>query len=99
MSGSSTFFVLSNAEHGTFNRYVVNAIYSGAKGAHLVNDTSLGGDVWIVDCDAEIKLAFKIGGQSYPIHPLDVTREDVDSNGEKFCFGTVRVVSPQSSVC
>ena len=52
-------------------------------------------DVWIVvDCNAEINLAFKIGGQSYPIHPLDVTQEDVDSNTEKYYFRTVRVASP-----
>ena len=99
MSGSSTFFVFFNTKHGTFNRHVVNAIYSDAKGARLVNETSLGGDVWIVDCDAEINVTFKIGGQSYPIHPLDVTREFVDSDGENYCLGTVRAASPQSSVC
>ena len=57
------------------------------------------GDIWIVDCDAEINVTFKIGGQSYPIHPLDVTQEDVDSNGNFYCYGTVRVASQQSSVC
>ena len=56
------------------------------------------GDVWVVDCGAEINVTFKIGGQSYPIHPLDVTREDKDSNGELFCFGTVRMASPQGTV-
>jgi hypothetical protein len=77
----------------------VNAIYSGAKGAQLVNIASLNGDVWEVDCSAEINVTFKIGGQSYPIHPLDVTRKAVDSNGDTICYGTVRVTSPQSSVC
>ena len=80
------------------NRAVVNSIYSGAKGAQLVSVASLGGDVWIVDCEAEINVTFKIGGQSYPIHPLDVTREQVEGNGESFCYGTVRVASSRSFV-
>jgi hypothetical protein len=75
----------------------VNATYSEAKDAKFVNVPPYG-DVWVVDCGAEINMTFKIGGQSYPIHPLDVTREDKDSNGESFCFGTVRMTSPQSSV-
>jgi hypothetical protein len=77
----------------------VDAIYSGAKGAQLLNVSALGGDVYIVDCTAEINVTFKVGGQSYPVHPLDVTRETVDSNGDKICYGTVRVASLQSSVC
>ena len=97
---SSAFFPVSpNAERATRNRSVVNAIYSGAPGAQLVSVSSLGGDVWIVDCTAEINVTFKIGGQSYPIHPLDVTREQVADNGDSFCYGTVRVASLQSSVC
>ena len=87
-------FVSSNAKRATCDRYVVNAIYSDAKGAQLIPDPSTDGKLWVVDCEAEINVTFKIGGQSYPIHPLDVTREDTDSNGESFCFGTVRVASP-----
>ena len=81
-----------NAERVTCNRYVVNAIYSGAKGAQLVpipNNESL----WVVDCEAEINVTFKIGGQSYPVHPLDVTREKT-VNGETICIGTVSMASP-----
>jgi hypothetical protein len=78
--------------------YVANATYSGAKGAQLVNVSAAGGDVWVVDCTAEINVTFKIGGQSYPIHPLDVTRELV-SDGETTCYGTVRVASPLRSAC
>lgn len=77
----------------------MDAIYSGVKGAQLVNVPSLGGNVWGVDCDAEINVTFKIAGQSYPIHPLDVSREVVDNNGDSACFGTVRVASPLSLVC
>ena len=74
----------------------MNAIYSSAPGAQLVSEDSLGGDVWIVDCTAELNVTFKIGGQSYPIHPLDVTREQVADNGTTFCYGTVRVASPRA---
>jgi hypothetical protein len=100
VSGSSLafIFVFLNAERGTCNSYIASAIYSGAKGAQLVNVTGLS-VVWVVDCTAEINVTFKIGGQSYPIHPLDVTREAVDSNGDKLCYGTVRVASPQSCAC
>jgi hypothetical protein len=87
-----------NAERATYNRYIVNAIYSGVKGAQLNSDPSFNGDVWIVDCDAEINVTFKIGGQSYPIHPLDVSRQEIGTDGKPFCFGTVRVASPQLDV-
>jgi hypothetical protein len=86
-------FVSPNAKRATCDRYVVNAIYSDAKGARLISVPSSDGKVWVVDCEVEINVTFKIGGQSYLVHPLDVTREDTDSNGELFCFGTVRVAS------
>ena len=94
MSGSSRtfffFFLSPNVKRVTCNRYVVNAIYSGAKGAHFSDNDS----VWVVDCEAEINVTFKIGGQSYPVHPLDVTQEQIDPNGDSFCFGTVRMAYP-----
>jgi hypothetical protein len=96
---SSTFFVSPYSERATCNRYVADAIYSGAKGAQLRNVPATGGAVWVVDCTAEINVTFKIGGQSFPIHPLDVTQKAVDSNGVTFCFGTVRVASPQIPAC
>ena len=101
MSGhSSTIFpCIPNAERALCNRHVVNAIYSGAKGAKLQNITELNGETWVVDCDAEINLSFKIGGVTYPIHPLDVTQSTTDDNGNTFCFGTVRATSPHSFVC
>lgn len=74
--------------------YVVNAIYSGAKGAKLVDLQEFNGKTWIVDCDVELNVSFKIGGSTYPIHPLDVTRPQTDDNGNKFCFGTFQSVIP-----
>ena len=76
----------------------MNAIYSGAKGAKLANIPELNGEVWVVDCDAELNVSFKIGGHTYPIHPLDVTQPLTDDKGKTFCFGTVRVTSFRSFV-
>lgn len=75
----------------------MNAIYSGAKGAKLANIPEFNGETWLVDCDAELNISFKIGGQTYPVHPLDVTRQQTDDTGT-YCYGTVRVTSPQSFV-
>ncbi|KAF8204971.1 aspartic peptidase A1 [Pholiota molesta] len=47
---------------------ICNAIYSGVPGASY--DASLG--YWRVPCSAEIDMALQIGGQVFPIHPLDV---------------------------
>ena len=95
----SNFPCIPNAERALCNRYVVDAIYSGAKGAKLFNYSYEVGDIWIVDCDAELNVSFKIGGNTYPIHPLDVTRPHLDDKGNTFCYGTVRVTSLQSPVC
>ena len=77
-------------------RAIVNAIHSGAQSAQLVSESSLGGEIWIVDRSAEINVTFKIGGQSHPIHPLDVTQQQADSS---FRYGTVNLASQQSFVC
>lgn len=77
----------------------MNAIYSGAKGAKLVDIEGFNGEKWVVDCDAELNVSFKIGGGTYPIHPLDVTRPQKDKSGSTFCFGTVRVMSSQIFIC
>jgi len=68
-------------------------MYSGAKGAKLTNLQSFGGDVWVIDCDAEVNATFLIGGQSYPIHPLDMNQQGTDDFGNEICFGPVRVAS------
>jgi len=76
-------------------RDVAKAIYSGVKGAQLVNIPQFNGDTWIVDCQAEINISFKIGGQTYPIHPLDVTQALTTPNGTVvFCFGTFQPIIP-----
>ncbi|KAH9172154.1 aspartic peptidase domain-containing protein, partial [Lactarius sanguifluus] len=66
---------------------VAHALYSGAKGAELINVPNFGGDVWVIDCDVEVNATFLIGGQSYPIHPFDLNRQVTDDNGNNICFG------------
>ncbi|KAI0276912.1 aspartic peptidase domain-containing protein [Russula aff. rugulosa BPL654] len=77
-------------------KYVVDAIYSGAKGAKLINITELDGYTWVVDCDVEFNISFKIGGRTYPIHPLDVTQPTTDDNGNTYCFGTFQSIIPEA---
>ncbi len=72
---------------------VARAMYSGAKGAKLTNIQSFSGDVWVIDCDAEVNVTFLIGGQSYPIHPLDMNQQGADDSGNEICYGPVRVAS------
>ncbi|KAH9172156.1 acid protease [Lactarius sanguifluus] len=66
---------------------VARALYSGAKGAKLTNLQFFSGDIWVIDCDAEVNATFLIGGQSYHIHPLDLNQQGVDDNGNEICFG------------
>ena len=65
-------------------------MYSKAKGASLQNLTSFGGEIWVIDCDAEVNVTFSMGGQLYPVHPLDANWIGADDNGKPICFGPVR---------
>jgi hypothetical protein len=85
-------------ERATCVRYVADAYYSGIPGAKLVNMAQFDGEVWVFDCTAEINATIIIGGQSYPIHPLDMSQQDVGDNGKPFCYGSVRVYS-QGTMC
>ena len=68
---------------------VASAMYSGAKGASLKTIESLNGDIWVIDCDAEVNVTFLIGGQPYFVHPLDTNQEGADDEGNAICFGAV----------
>jgi hypothetical protein len=85
------FFGFVIHQHTTCGRYVAEAFYSKAKGAQLINVEAFSGDVWVFDCSAEINATFKINGQSYPIHPLDLSRSAQVANGTEVCYGPVRV--------
>lgn len=47
---------------------ICNAIYGDVAGAYF--DSTIG--YWRVPCSAEIDMALQIGGQVFPVHPLDV---------------------------
>jgi hypothetical protein len=53
-------------------RAVAQAIYGNITGA-FINDEFTIGNIWIVPCDVEVNITVKIGGISFPVHPLDAT--------------------------
>jgi len=72
-------------------RDVSDAIYGRVQGA--VYDTKH--EYWTVPCGQLLNLTFNLGGNSYPVHPLDVVDDDfgiTDSNGNSVCIGAVRVM-------
>ncbi len=69
----------------------MDAIYSGIPGAQKKTLQWLSGDVWILDCNSEVNASIQIGGATYPIHPLDLSRTGFDDEGNAICYGTVRV--------
>ena len=68
-----------------------DAIYSGIPGASLQNVDGFG-VIWLIPCDAEIDIAFKIGGQTYPVHPLDTNVVIRTNSNGQICVGAVRLV-------
>jgi hypothetical protein len=77
-------------------RNVAEAFYGWAEYAEFVNVTGLGG-IWTLPCRQEVNFAFKFGGVTYPVHPLDAVMEPVDlgynsyqnPQGVDMCFGSV----------
>ncbi|KAJ7723432.1 aspartic peptidase domain-containing protein [Mycena metata] len=61
---------------------------------HLLVDPCTTNDVWVVPCNASVKVVASFGGQNFPIHPLDVsdlqivTSPDGTRNFTIFDFGT-----------
>ncbi|TFK28745.1 acid protease [Coprinopsis marcescibilis] len=62
---------------------VCEAIYGTVPGARFDPAISL----WRVPCDAEINLALQIGGQVFPVHPLDLVMQRSPTNTTN-CIGT-----------
>lgn len=76
---------------------VSNAIYSGVPGASLQSVSGLG-SVWVIPCNAEINVSFMIGGQKYPVHPLDTNSDDAWTNPDgKTCVGAFQPSSSSST--
>ncbi|KAI9000949.1 acid protease [Trametes punicea] len=61
---------------------VCNAIYGSIQGASFSSDLQQ----WIVPCDAEVDIALQFGSSVYPIHPLDVTPENLADS--TMCVGS-----------
>ncbi|KAF9259504.1 acid protease [Marasmius fiardii PR-910] len=61
---------------------ICQAIYGDVQGAYL--DSALG--QWIVPCDAEIDIALQIGGQVFPVHPVDLIPKDTTNPSR--CVGS-----------
>ncbi|KAL4250345.1 peptidase A1 family protein [Abortiporus biennis] len=51
---------------------MVDAIYSNFPGSVFFDDGAAG--QWIIPCMSSANVTFTVGGQSFPIHPLDLTR-------------------------
>ncbi|KAF8158193.1 aspartic peptidase domain-containing protein [Crassisporium funariophilum] len=66
------------------SRSVVDAIYSRFHGSEYLQVPGIGG-AWILPCEQEVNITFKFAGQSYPVHPLDMS---MNSKGEAVCIGT-----------
>lgn len=61
---------------------ICNAIYGGIQGASF--NTQL--NQWEVPCSAEVDIALQIGGQVFPVHPLDVSSRSL--SGLNTCVGS-----------
>ncbi|EGN98510.1 hypothetical protein SERLA73DRAFT_183562 [Serpula lacrymans var. lacrymans S7.3] len=78
-------------------RAMSDAIYGRVQGA----EWSASNEAWLVPCGQLINLTFNFGGQSYPIHPLDVSSSDFDvsfANGSPACLGTFQPITSAFSL-
>ncbi|KAH9984887.1 aspartic peptidase domain-containing protein, partial [Russula vinacea] len=75
---------------------VSDAIYSGIPGASLQEVDGFG-VLWVIPCDAEINIAFKIGGQTYPVHPLDTNADLLPNSDGQTCAGAFQPISSAKS--
>ncbi|KDQ56688.1 hypothetical protein JAAARDRAFT_36181 [Jaapia argillacea MUCL 33604] len=67
---------------GSLPTYYANALYGSIPGANLTNGT------WVVPCGGKVNVSFVFGGQTFPVHPLDVAYvAGTDDNGNAMCVG------------
>lgn len=73
VSGAPSNKAVALLDSGTSYSYapteITDALYSGIQGASFNSDLGQ----WIVPCDVEIDMALQIGGQVFPMNPLDLT--------------------------
>ncbi|KAI0045590.1 acid protease, partial [Auriscalpium vulgare] len=70
---------------------VADAIYSGFEGAQYLNISGIA-PTWTLPCDTEVNITFNIGGNSYPIHPLDANMHFIDISGHEVCAGAFQPI-------
>ncbi|KAI0067567.1 acid protease [Artomyces pyxidatus] len=77
---------------------VSDAIYSRIEGAQFQNINATG-PIWTLPCDAEVNVTIRIGGQPFPIHPLDTNFELQlpDDNGTHLCVGSFQPITSGAS--
>lgn len=76
-------------------RAISDSIYGRIPGAIFKNITSGIGSIWTIPCSFEVNITIKIGGVTFPIHPLDASLDWVD-NGQSICIGAFQPQSMRS---
>ncbi|KAF9451721.1 acid protease [Macrolepiota fuliginosa MF-IS2] len=72
----------SGASYTYAPKSITDLIYGNITGAQF-DDKS---NQWVVPCDYEIDMALQIGGQVFPLHPIDVTPATAGNNST--CVGS-----------
>jgi hypothetical protein len=68
---------------------MVDAIYANVSGAQYVAKSNL----WVLPCKSEINVAFKFGGVTYPVHPLDTVSQSLSSAPKLGCVGAFQPIT------
>ncbi|KIK01896.1 hypothetical protein K443DRAFT_678040 [Laccaria amethystina LaAM-08-1] len=78
-------------------RDISDAIYGRVNGAYY--DTQ--NEWWLVPCGQYLNVSFNFGGNSYPVHPLDLVDDNfsqIDSTGKKVCIGAFQPITSAFSI-
>ena len=82
-------------------RRVADAIYGSYQHAEIITlEGPRPSQLWTLPCISEVHIAFKFGGKTFPVHPLDAVMEPQDLGGEPFknslgidmCLGSVGII-------
>ncbi|KAJ3563842.1 hypothetical protein NP233_g8671 [Leucocoprinus birnbaumii] len=81
-SNKAVILMDSGASYTYAPKSITDAIYANISGAQFDQKSNQ----WLVPCGHEIDMAFQIGGQIFPLHPLDVTPATAGNNST--CVGS-----------
>ncbi|CCL98181.1 uncharacterized protein FIBRA_00175 [Fibroporia radiculosa] len=82
-AGQTTMILDTGSTLGSAPSYYVDAMYKNVPGAQW-------SDEWMtyqVSCDTKINISMALGGQEYPMNPIDATWINVNDDGSFDCFG------------